>query len=253
MEGMIFAAGIGSRLKPFTDYHPKALAPVGRNGLTALDITLIAMIKAGVRHVVVNVHHFAEQITEHLRSMTLPGIEVNISDESDLLLDTGGGLVKAAHLFSGRENILVHNVDIIEDLDLRQMEADLESRPESLGALLATDRRTSRYFLFDCEACLRGWENIDKGIYRGEGIDAQSASSLIALAFGGIHVIRPEMLSLLKEYEPEGTPFSITDFYIDTCRDHTYTAWSGTGEPFRWHDIGTPEKLELTTLDFPEY
>lgn len=253
MEGMIFAAGTGSRLKPFTDFHPKALAPVGHNGLTALDITLIAMIKAGVRHVVVNVHHFADQITGHLRDMVLPGIEVSVSDESSLLLDTGGALVKAAPLFSGQENILVHNVDIIEDLDLRQMEAELESRPGSMATLLATDRRTSRYFLFDTDGRLRGWENPGKGLYRGAGINARTASSLIALAFGGIHMIRPPMLEKLRRYRPEGVPFSITDFYIDTCGENTYTAWSGTGERFRWHDIGTPEKLELANLDFPEY
>lgn len=234
MKGMIFAAGVGSRLKPWTDSHPKALAPVG--GRPAIDYVVDRMLQAGVSTIVVNVHHFARQIVDHLERK-YPQAPIVISDESDLLLNTGGGLLKAAPLLDG-DIVLVHNADILTNVDLPAL-ATCHSERHSDATLLVQSRDTKRYLLFD-GGRLSGWTNISTGEVRPQSLG--DISGLTPLAFGGMHVVGPAVFEALKKYAPAGVPFSITDFYIDNCRKLSIDSYTLPAGDF-WFDIGRPETL----------
>ena len=152
---MIFAAGLGTRLRPLTDRMPKALVRIGDRPL--LRIVLDRLVSFGYDHIVVNVHHFASMIEEYLASVSVPGVTVSISDETDLLRDTGGGILHAER-FLGDGRFLVHNVDIISDLDLGWLDANV--RHDAIATLAVSDRKTSRYLLFDDDMRLVGWTNV---------------------------------------------------------------------------------------------
>lgn len=239
MKGMIFAAGVGSRLRPFTDEHPKALAPVG--GKPMLRRVIEKMRAAGIGRIVVNVHHFPGQIRSYLEQNDNFGAEIMISDESDTLLDTGGGLLKAARYFGGEEPILVHNADILTDFEIIAMSArHAECTP--LATLLAFPRESSRQLYFDTEGNLRGWQNLKSGELKPAGFNPD-LQGLTPLAFGGVHIVSPAIFPLLEEYaERNGEVFSITPFYLEIAEGAKIKAFS-PASPFLWHDIGSPEKL----------
>lgn len=241
MKAIVFAAGIGSRLKPFTLHHPKALAPV--NGTPALELVVERLKAAGVDELVINVHHFAEQVRDFVAARDNFGIRVHISDESDRLLETGGALVKAAEWLKSDSPFIVHNADIVTNLDLRGMyESHLRSGADV--TLLATDRKTSRYLFFDKDGDrLRGWINEKTGEVRPAGF-VPDPESMNKLAFGGVHVIDPKVLDMLAEYREPGTPFSLTPFYVDECGNLRIHAYSPDPDKFVWADIGTPESLQ---------
>lgn len=205
---MLFAAGLGTRLKPLTDHMPKALVPVG--GRPLIDIVMDRLIAEGATEVVVNIHHFAEQLIDHIAAARWP-IPVRISDERDALLDTGGGLRQAARLFTADDApILIHNVDILSNAPLR---AFYEAHRKADAALMVSQRETQRYLLFDDDLCLRGWTNIATGEVRSPYADLDT-SRLHRYAFSGIHLFSPRLLSLMAD-RPE--KFPIMDFYLSIC------------------------------------
>lgn len=215
MKAMVFAAGLGTRLKPITDTMPKALVPVC--GKPLLGHVLSKLRRAGYDEVVVNVHHFHEQIREYLESNDF-GLRIYISDESDLLRETGGGIKHAEPFLCGPSSspFLVHNVDIISDLDLgwfrKQMPGD------ALATLLVSERETRRYLLFDDSMRLVGWTNIATGEVRSP-YSSLRPENCRRYAFAGIHNISPAIFSVFEEY---GCPdrFPVIDFYLEACSRH---------------------------------
>ena len=169
MKAMIFAAGLGTRLKPLTDTIPKALVPVG--GRPLIEIVIDRLKTAGFDDIVINVHHFADMIEEYVRSRHDFGIRIRFSDERDTLLDTGGGILHAKSLLEGAGHFLVHNVDILSDVDLKSFAASAAS--DALATLLVSRRQTSRYLLFDNGMHMAGWTNVSTGEirspYAGDG------------------------------------------------------------------------------------
>lgn len=236
MRGMIFAAGIGSRLKPWTDEHPKALVPVG--GIPMLERVILKFKEADIKEIVVNVHHFASQITDFLAANDNFGITIKVSDESGKLLDTGGGLLRAAHLFQDNEPILIHNVDIYTDFALTDMEGCFEA--SHADALLLIDRRdSSRCLYFDNTGMMRGWGNRSTGETKPAGLDT---TGLEGMSFGGVHIINPStLLPALANYTTTDV-FSITNFYIDACRRLAIKGYTPS-VPYNWVDVGKPESL----------
>ena len=214
-QAMIFAAGLGTRLKPLTDTMPKALVPVG--GRPLLDINIERLQQAGYDRFVVNVHHFAQQIVDHVRLQEYAPL-VHISDETDLLLETGGGLKKAVPLFSDESPILIHNVDILDNVDY-----DWFARQHLDGedaVLLVSRRKTKRYLLFDNAMRLMGWKNVETGevkspyeYIRRTGL-SQHGEPLNMFAFSGIHSFSPRLFPLMERFPDR---FSIIDFYLSTC------------------------------------
>lgn len=206
---MLFAAGLGTRLRPLTDHMPKALVPVG--GRPLLDITAARLRAAGATEMVINVHHFAHQITEYVASHDL-GMKVTISDETEKLLDTGGGLKQALSLFSPEDTtpILIHNVDILSNADLRSF---YENCHDVDVTLMVSNRTTQRYLLFDDDMRLVGWTNVATGEVRTP-YPALDVEKCRKYAFSGIHVVSPTIATHMLEW-PE--KFPIMDFYIKNC------------------------------------
>lgn len=238
MKGMIFAAGIGSRLRPFTDHHPKALAQVG--GEPMLRRVIEKFKAAGVLDIVVNVHHYPDQIKEFLRANDNFGANITISDESDTLLDTGGGLLKARPWLDGDEPILVHNADILTDFSISDMET-AHKRSGAAATLLAFRRESSRQLYFDADGSLRGWQNLKTSELKPLGFCPEA--DFERLAFGGVHIVEPRLFPLLEDYSASaGAVFSIIPFYLATLAKERYKAFAPKAG-FAWHDIGTPEKL----------
>ena len=205
MKALIFAAGLGTRLKPITDTMPKAMVPI--QGKPLLENVLRKLKRAGFTEVVVNVHHFADQIIDFL-SVNDFGMRVSISDERDELLETGGGITKAENLLGDSEPFLVHNVDILSNLDLATFYA--QHKPERLATLLVSARETQRYLLFNAENCLVGWTNVKTGEVKSPYADLD-VSACQKLAFAGIHVISPTIFPLMEAWHGK---FSIIDFYL---------------------------------------
>ena len=199
-QAMIFAAGLGTRLKPLTDTMPKALVPVG--GQPLLWHVIMKLKAAGYERIVVNVHHFAQQIIDYLQANANFGLDIRISDERQQLLETGGGIKKALPLFDANAPILIHNVDILSNLDLCAL-------PMDAPLLVVSERKTKRYLQFDDTMRLVGWKNIETGELKG--------SEGRSLAFSGIHIFHPSLAPLLSDW-PERFP--IMDFYLKVCGDY---------------------------------
>ena len=231
MKAMIFAAGLGTRLGTETSNKPKALVEVGGKPLLQLEIEKLK--ENGINEIVVNVHHFAEQIIEFANHHNF-GAVIHISDEREKLLETGGGLKKAVAWLRGTEPILLYNVDIISNIDFIQLKnAHLTSG--ALATLVVRNRSTQRYFTFDEHKQLTGWINTKTGeakVSRPEHFNVSSK-----MAFSGIHIIQPEMLNLLPNVER----FSITDFYLDLAKTHTIKGYFDESE--LWMDVGKPDQL----------
>lgn len=238
MKAMLFAAGLGTRLRPFTNDRPKALVEV--NGAPLLEIAVRRLKAAGCEELIVNVHHFAEQIVGFLKKKDHFGIHIAVSDERDLLLDTGGALKKAAWFFDDGQPFLVCNVDALTDLPLLPLYQQ-HLRSGALATLAIRHRKTSRYFLFDENNQLCGWRNVKTGetLWCKENQPERMATSHRAVewAFSGIHAISPAIFGLL----PEKEVFSFIEVYLKaggTCRIEGYIHDEGY-----WLDVGTPESL----------
>lgn len=216
---MIFAAGLGTRLKPLTDSMPKALVPVA--GVPLLQHVILKLAHAGFNQIVINVHHFPDMIIDFLRKNDNFGLSVSVSDERNLLLDTGGGIRKASSFFDDGQPFLVHNVDILSNVDLAAFyQYHLQHKADV--TLLTSWRQTQRYLLFDKETLqLHGWENTATGQTKSPYPDFNPAAYR-QLAFSGIHVISPSVFPLMQSY-PE--VFPIMDFYLQQCRQLNIVAY----------------------------
>ncbi len=231
MKAMIFAAGLGSRLKPWTDHHPKALAMV--QGKSLLQRNILYLQQYGITEVVVNMHHFAEQIAAAVAENKGWGSTIVLSDETTEVLETGGGLKKAAAYFAGEENIVVMNADILTNMALDQMIAQHLSTGV-MATLAVSKRETSRYFLFNEQGQLCGWENRATGAVRPEGI---TIGQYQPMAFSGIQVLNTNIFKFIYR---EGK-FSMVDIYLDLCRQHSIQGFNHTGAMLI--DVGKPESL----------
>ena len=228
---MIFAAGLGTRLKPLTDTMPKALVRVG--GQPLLWHVIQKLKAAGYERIVVNVHHFAQQIVDYLEANDNFGLDIRISDERDGLLETGGGIKKALPLFDPSSPILIHNVDILSNLDLTAL-------PEDEPLLVVSQRQTKRYLLFDDTLRLQGWTNIETGEVKGPNVQCSMFNvQLNKFAFSGIHLFHPSLAPLLSDW-PERFP--IMDFYLSACADHLIRGYEAPG--LRLLDVGKLDTLE---------
>lgn len=235
MKALIFAAGLGTRLKPLTDTMPKALVPIG--GEPMLGKVLGKLIAAGYDDIIINVHHFADQIVRYVEENGSFGVRIRFSDETDILRETGGGIRHAGSLLGADEPVLVHNVDIISNLDLEWFRA--RHQRGDLSTILVSERKTARYFLFDDDMKLVGWTNVETGEIRSPygKIDVDQCRKL---AFAGIHMLSPEIFGLMAEW-PEAFP--IVDFYLSVCREHTIRGVVYPG--LEIHDIGKIADLNL--------
>ncbi len=232
MKAMIFAAGLGTRLKPETANKPKALVEIG--GKPLLQHAVEKLRNEGINEMVVNVHHFSEQVVSWLNEHDF-GIPVHISDETNQLLDTGGGLKKAAPFLRGNEPVLVYNVDVLSDIKI----ADLITEHKNSGALatlVVRNRETSRYLKFDDQQRLLGWINKKTGEIK----ISRPANMELAdeFAFSGIHVFQPEIF----DYMPGEERFSIIDFYLKLAEEHLIKGYVDESE--MWMDVGKPDMLE---------
>lgn len=237
---MIFAAGLGSRLRPLTDSRPKALVEI--SGRPMLEHLILKLKKAGFGHVVVNVHHFGEQIIDFLRANNGFGLRIDVSDERGQLLDTGGGLKKAGPLFAPDAPVLVHNVDIVTDLDPAVLyEAyGRKGAASACDAMLAVNvRDTSRYLLFDDAGLLKGWIHTGSGEVKSP-VPEFDAAACIRRAFTGVHVFGP---SLFADMQPWKEVFSIIDFYLSVAARKNIVSYD-VADSIRWVDAGKPAALE---------
>ena len=244
MNAMIFAAGLGTRLKPFTDSHPKALLPLA--GKPLLQWQIEQLRAAGITDIVVNVHHFAEQIISYLQAHDF-GCHIRISDERAALLDTGGGLCKAMHeVPCGNPNApwLVCNVDILSTIRLPQF---IQShRPEDLATLVVSQRQTQRYLLFDIDRRLKGWTNITTGEYRPQTLSTDTAIQYQQYAFSGMQIVSPRLLNFMDELAKEkGDKFSLIDLYLAICEHHPEEVLRAyIPADYRMMDVGKTAQLQ---------
>ena len=228
---MVFAAGLGTRLRPLTDTMPKALVPI--NGTPLLEHVLLKIKQAGIQEVVVNVHHFSQQIIDFLEEKQNFGISIQISDESNELLETGGGLRKALNLLGENEPILLHNVDILSNLNLSEL---ITTHQATDGATLVVSKRnTSRYLLFDENMALAGWHNVKTNELRPSSVNWES---LHALAFSGIQIVSPPLLSSMADMPKR---FSIIDFYLKMMNTTPIRAYIPSD--YRMIDVGKIDTL----------
>lgn len=231
---MIFAAGLGTRLKPLTDTMPKALVPVASQPL--LWHVVQKLKAAGFERIVVNVHHFAQQIIDYLQANNNFGLDIRISDETDGLLETGGGIKKALPLFDASSPVLIHNVDILSNVDLQALYAFAEQSATD-ALLLVSRRKTKRYLLFDDEYLLDGWTNIETGEVRSP-YPSLDPTELKQLAFSGIHVLSPRVFPLFDEMPSR---FGIIDFYLKYCHQCAFLGYEK--KDLRLMDVGKLDTL----------
>ena len=266
---MIFAAGLGTRLKPLTDTMPKALVRVG--GEPLIKRVIMNLAAAGVDRIVVNVHHFAGQIIDYLKDNDNFGLDIRISDETAGLLETGGGIKKAAPLFDPADPILIHNVDILSNVDLREFyqiasqsekrkvkseESECESEKGKVeneegsgqneesnccdavdAVLLVSWRKTKRYLLFNDDMRLVGWTNIETGEVRSPYPELNPKECRM-YAFAGIHALSPRLLKMMDEFPDR---FGIIDFYLKACATHNIKGY--VKDDLKLMDIGKLDTL----------
>lgn len=266
---MIFAAGLGTRLKPLTDTMPKALVRVG--GEPLIKRVIMNLAAAGVDRIVVNVHHFAGQIIDYLKDNDNFGLDIRISDETAGLLETGGGIKKAAPLFDRTDPILIHNVDILSNVDLREFyqvasrseKGKVKSEESECGSekgkvenedgrgkneesnccdavdavLLVSWRKTKRYLLFNDDMKLVGWTNIETGEVRSPYPELNPKECRM-YAFAGIHALSPRLLKMMDEFPDR---FGIIDFYLKACATHNIKGY--VKDDLKLMDIGKLDTL----------
>lgn len=232
MKAMIFAAGLGTRLRPLTDNKPKALVEVA--GKTLLQRAIEKVSDAGFREIVVNIHHYGDQIIDFLKKNDNFGLDIHISDERDVLLDTGGGILKARSLLEGSEPFLVYNVDVLCSLDLKKL-LNWHREHKALATLVVRKRETARYLLFDKEMQLSGWTNIKTG----EVKMARKVPETEKFAFSGIHIIEPSVFPLITETGK----FPIIPMYLRLAAQNAIYGFEDTSD--LWMDLGKPEQLKV--------
>ncbi len=213
MKALIFAAGLGTRLRPLTDTIPKALVPVG--GKPLLYHVATKLKAAGFDELVINIHHFPESIIEYVNEEEGFGVNVSFSDESDLLRETGGGIRHARPYLDGAP-FLVHNVDILSDLDIGWFLS--QARPDALSSILVSDRKTQRYLLFNDDMRMVGWTNITTGEVKTPYPDLDPGKCR-KYAFSGVHLISDRIFTIFDD-DGWGERFPIMDFYIKECASH---------------------------------
>ena len=238
MKAMIFSAGLGTRFKPWTDKHPKALALV--NGKSLLQRNIEYLQQYGIKDVIVNVHHFAEQIIHAINKNNGWGSNIIISDETNEVLETGGGLFKAKDLFTPGEKFITCNVDILTDLDISRLIA-FHEKNKSLISFGVTSRKTSRYFLFDEAHRLCGWRNTKTGEERIVIPD----DVLIQKAYSCVAVFEYDIFKLISFTGK----FSLVDVYLDLAKDHLILGYDHSGD--RFVDVGKPENIAVAESLFP--
>ena len=238
MKAMIFSAGLGTRFKPWTNEHPKALALV--NGKSLLQRNIEYLQQFGIREVIVNVHHFANQIYDAVKKNNGWGSTIYISDETDQLLDTGGGLWKVKKWLSNKEPFLTLNVDILTTLDLNKFIA-FHQQHKPLISLAVTERKTSRYFLFDKDDRLCGWRNKktdeEKIVINKKGLTEKAYSCVV--------VFEPAVFPLISLIGK----FSLVDVYLSLAKENLILGYDHTGD--KLVDVGKPESIAVAESLFP--
>jgi NDP-sugar pyrophosphorylase family protein len=234
MKAMIFAAGLGTRLRPLTNDRPKALVEV--LGKTLLQHAIEHLKRFGITDIVINIHHFGERVLEVLESNQNFGCNIIISDERAALLETGGGLLNAKAHFEGEGALVIYNVDVLSNIDLLEMR-QYHQENKALATLATRSRESSRYLLFNEHQELCGWTNTKTKAIR----HVRPANSIQQYAFSGIHIIKPALLELITQ---EGK-FSITDTYLDLAAQHKIIAYPHDQD--YWFDVGKPERLAAAT------
>lgn len=230
MKAMVFAAGKGTRLQPLTNDKPKALVEV--EGVPLLERLLTKLRSQDIYEVIINLHHYPDQIRGFLKKHEHFGLDISFSDESNELLETGGGLLKASSFFDDGEPFLVHNVDVISNIDFRDM-LRVHQANKALATLAVSSRKSSRYLLLDDRGILHGWTDLSTG----EKIIAGDEKELINVAFSGIHIISPEIFNMITQRGK----FSIIETYLSlagTKRIHSFRH-----DPEDWFDMGKPESI----------
>ena len=248
MRAMIFAAGLGTRLRPLTDKMPKALVPLA--GKTLLQWQIDRLRAVGISDIVVNVHHLPDMIIDAVRQNQGWGCRVQISDERDALLETGGGLRKARTLLEGDEPILVCNVDILSNIDLQALMtayenlSSLQGRAGErlLGLLVVSPRETQRYLLFDRDNRLRGWTNKATGEVKPANL-SPLADSLTPLAFSGMQILSPRIFDRMdRVVADKGERFSLIDLYLSICGEEVLKAY--VPADYRMMDVGKIDQID---------
>lgn len=241
---MIFCAGLGTRFKPWTDKHPKALALV--NGKPLLQHNIEYLQRHGIKDVIVNVHHFADQIIDAIKKNNGWGSNVVISDETDVVLETGGGLLKARSLFTPGERFVTCNVDILTDLDIHKLTA-FHQQHQPLVSFGVTDRKTSRYLLFDQQNRLYGWSNVKTGEEKGPmlSLPEETKKTLVPKAYSCVVVFEYDIFDLITF----SGKFSLIDVYLDLAGAHLILGYDHSGD--RLVDVGKPESVEIAEKNFP--
>ena len=217
MKAMILAAGLGTRLKPFTNNTPKALVPI--LGKPAIEHVILKLKNEGFNEIIINIHHFANQIIDFIKSKNYFDIRIVFSDERDKLLDTGGAIKKASWFFDEDKSILIHNADIISDVNLFEV-YNHHIQSKSMATLVVNNRKTSRYLFFDHNNNLKGWINEKDG--QTVSSSAYNSTNHHKLAFFGIHVLSGKAISLMKSFPDK---FSIINFYLSICDNNSVGAY----------------------------
>ena len=228
---MILAAGLGSRLQPVTNNIPKALVDVG--GKTMLERTIRHLKQYGFDELIINLHHFPDKIKNYLEEHHHFDANITFSEEKSALLDTGGGLKHASWFFNDDFPFLIHNVDVLSDLNLKKV-YEHHLNQDALATLVVQERSTSRYLLFDPQNRLCGWENTKKG----RKVVIRESKTMKKLAFSGIHMANPALF----EYMPSANVFSIMDVYLKATEKENIVAYQDRES--HWFDIGNLENLE---------
>lgn len=231
-QAMIFAAGLGTRFKPWTDHHPKALAIV--NGKPLLQRNIEYLQANGISDVIVNVHHFADELENTIRQNKGWGSHITISDERDMLLDTGGGLLKAKELFPKGKKFVTCNADILTDLDIGKL-ISFHEEHQALISFGVTKRKTSRCLLFDETNRLCGWRNSTTG----EEKIVRSSDVLTPMAYSCVAVFEYDVFDLI----PFTGKFSLIDVYLELASDHVIMGYDHTGD--KWVDVGRVESVSV--------
>lgn len=240
IKAMIFAAGLGTRLKPFTLNHPKAMVEVG--GRPMLEHVIRRLVRAGITEIVVNVHHFAQEIIEYIKHNPTEGVKIYISNEESVLLDTGGGILNARQWLKDADAVLVHNADILTDVNIPAI-LDDHTRSDADATLLVAERDTTRYLFFDRNTGkLRGWKNFFTDAVKPADF-IPNLELMDKRAYAGVHVFNPRIFTHLEQYAKEnGKVFSIIPFYIANCNILDIREYEQSS-PYHWLDIGKPETL----------
>jgi NDP-sugar pyrophosphorylase family protein len=230
MKALIFAAGLGTRLFPLTQNKPKALCEIA--GKTLLQYAIEKVSHAGYKDLIVNVHHFGDQIIDFLKSHDNFGLNIAISDEREQLLDTGGGILKASWFLEGEEPFLVYNVDVLSTIDLDQL-LQVHKQNGALATLAVRERVTSRYLIFDSQMQLSGWRNIKTN----EQIISRNTKEANLYAFSGIQLIEPKIFGLIQE---KGS-FPLIPLYLRLASERSICGFHD--ESSLWMDLGKPDQL----------